>query len=146
MCENGRTCAPASTVASFSTQCAPIATPSPRRTVPSNTHPTSIATSAAAVERAADVDAIGIGESTPGVEQRIGLRALIQPLEHGELAHRVDAERLDHVRRARRSTGRPFLARERDHVGQVILAGRIAVADRGSHRAKHRSAPPSRRC
>ena len=67
--------------------------------MPSNTQPTSIVDVRAAGERAADVDAIGVGERHARVEQRVGLRALVAPLEVRQLAHRVDAERFDHVRR-----------------------------------------------
>ena len=56
----------------------------------------------AAGERAADVDAVRVGQRDPRVEQRVGLRALVAPLEVRELAHRVDAERLDDVAGARR--------------------------------------------
>ena len=74
--------------------------------MPSNTQPTSIVTSAPQASVPRMSMRAGIGERHAGVEQRVGLRALVEPLELGQLAHRVDAERLDDARRRATSRSR----------------------------------------
>ena len=83
-CENGDgSRAPASTVAFLQhAMRADRRRRRPGRTAPSNTHPTSIATSAPAIERAADVDARRDRQARrPPSSQRVGLSRLDATLE-----------------------------------------------------------------
>src|SRR5947208_10738123 len=84
---------------------------------------------AAALERAAHVDARRVGQRHAGVEQPPRLAPLADAFQHGELLHRIDAGDfplilgLDGDHRHRVGHG------ERHQVGEGILVLRIVIAD-----------------
>ena len=80
-------------------------------------------------QRAANVDARRVGNVHAGIEQRVGPRALVQSLDHGQIALAVHAQRLDDIACLRRLDRDPFLDREPDDIGQVVLATGVTVPD-----------------
>jgi len=75
------------------------------------------------------VDAGGIGERDARGEQPAGDVLPVHPLELGELRLAVDAERLPGGPGLHRAHRDAFADGGRDHVGQVVLALRVVVAE-----------------
>ncbi len=84
---------------------------------------------AAAGQRAAHIDARRIGQGHSGIEQRVRLRALIDPLEHRQVALAVHAQGLVRARRMRRFDRNAVGDGKCDHIGQIIFAAGIPIAD-----------------
>ena len=147
-CENGAIARPAPTVTSFSTQYAPTLTPSPSRTSPSNTQPTSIVHVAPAAKLAAHVDARRIGDRRPGEHQRVArLRCWTIRSSAASCARSLTPSTDDLVGRDVRGDRHAFGDGHRDDVGQVVLALRVVRRQRSTQRASSaRRRRHERRC
>ncbi|OIQ72175.1 hypothetical protein GALL_462010 [mine drainage metagenome] len=83
---------------------------------------------AAAMQMAAHVQPGRVGERHPEVEQAVGGAVLQHPLQVGELTAVVDAEHVVGVVHRRGAHLHAICHGQRNHVGQVILALRVVVA------------------
>ena len=83
---------------------------------------------AAAQQLAAQVEAGRVGQAHARVHQLLGPRALVAPLQLGQLARAVDPQHLGVAARMRGDHRHAVGDGHRDDVGQVVLALRVVVA------------------
>ena len=93
---------------------------------------------AAASERAAHVDARGVGKRGARLHQRVGGARLHDALDRRQLRAVVDAEHVRFVGGDVRLDRDALAHRHRDDVGQVELALRIVVVERRDKAAEQR--------
>src|SRR6266850_1301469 len=84
---------------------------------------------APALELAAHVDTLGVGETHARVHQPPRLAALVGALERRELGFGIDARDFHRIVHPDADHGHALLHRQRDEIGEVVLLLRIAIVD-----------------
>ena len=81
------------------------------------------------IQRAAHINARGIGEGHTGAHQRLCLARAVAAFRLGKLAALVDSQHVPGAIGAQNAHAMPRRHRHGQHVGQVVLALRVGVAD-----------------